>query len=47
LLKLNYKINNKIVGCLLDWRMTNSFMIPHATKWLRVKIELVANPITM
>jgi hypothetical protein len=27
LLKLNCKINNKIVGCHLDSRMTNSFMI--------------------
>jgi hypothetical protein len=27
LLKLNCKINNKIVGCLLDSRVTNSFMI--------------------
>ncbi len=24
--KLNYKINNKIVDCLLDLRTTNSFM---------------------
>jgi hypothetical protein len=26
LLKLNYKINNKIVDCFLDLRATNSFM---------------------
>ncbi len=30
LLKLNCKINNKIVGCLLDSRVTNSFMILEA-----------------
>ncbi len=28
LLKLNCKISDKIVGCLLDSRTTNSFMIP-------------------
>ncbi len=28
LLKLNCKINDKIVGCLLYSRVTNSFMIP-------------------
>jgi hypothetical protein len=27
LLKLNYKINNEIVDCLLDLGVTNSFMI--------------------
>ncbi len=26
-LKLNYKINNKILGCFLDLRTTNSFII--------------------
>jgi hypothetical protein len=32
LLKLNYDINDKIVGCFLDSGMTNSFMISQATK---------------
>jgi hypothetical protein len=27
LLKLNYKINNEIVSCLFDSRVTNLFMI--------------------
>jgi len=47
LLKLYYKINNKIVGCLLDSRVTNSFMILEVVLQLRVKIELMENPITM
>jgi hypothetical protein len=31
-LKLNYKINNKIVGCLLDLKMTNSFITLQVAK---------------
>jgi len=46
LLKLNCKINNKIVGCFLDLRSTNSFMT--LKQWnIRIKIELMVNPITM
>jgi hypothetical protein len=45
LLKLNCKINDKIVGCLLDPGMTNSFMIPQVAEQLGVKIELVVDPI--
>jgi hypothetical protein len=47
LLKLNCKINNKIVGYLLDSRVTNSFMILEVVEQLRVKIELMENPIMM
>jgi hypothetical protein len=32
LLKLNCKINDKLVGCLLDLGVTNSFMILQAAK---------------
>jgi hypothetical protein len=45
LLKLNCKINDKIVGCLLDSKATNSFMTSHVTKQFRFKIELVVYPI--
>jgi hypothetical protein len=46
LLKLNCKINNKIVGCFLDLRSSNSFMT--LKQWnIRIKIELMVNPITM
>jgi len=37
----------KIVGYFLDWKMTNSFMIPQVTKWLGVKTKLVVDPITV
>jgi hypothetical protein len=47
LLKLNCKINNEIVGYLLDLRVTNLFMIPEAVEQLGVKIELVEDPITV
>jgi len=47
LLKLNCKINNKTVGCLLDSRVTNSFMILKAVQQFRVKIELMEDPITV
>jgi hypothetical protein len=45
LLKLNYKINDKVVGSLLDSRATNLFMILRVAERLAVKIEWVANPI--
>ncbi len=35
--KLNYKINNKIVDCLLDLRTTNSFMNLQVAKRLESK----------
>jgi hypothetical protein len=44
---LNYKINNEIVGYLLDLRVTNLFMIPEAVEQLGIKIELVEDPITV
>ncbi len=47
LLKLNCKINDEIVGCLLDSGATNLFMILQVIEQFRVKIELVANPITV
>jgi hypothetical protein len=47
LLKLNYKINNEIVGCFLDVRVTNSFMTPYMAKRLGIKTKLVASSITM
>jgi hypothetical protein len=31
-LKLNCTINDKLVYCLLDFGMTNSFMTPYTTK---------------
>ncbi len=42
-LKLNCRINDKLVYCLLDSGMTNSFMTPYATKRLGVKIELMVD----
>jgi predicted aspartyl protease len=45
LLKLNYKINDKVVGYLLDSRATNLFMTLQVAKRLGIKIEWVANPI--
>ncbi len=45
LLKLNCRINDKLVYCFLDLRVTNSFMIPRTIKQLGVKIELVVDPI--
>jgi hypothetical protein len=45
LLKLNCKVNNKIVGCLLDSKMTNLFMILGVVEWFGVKIELLEDPI--
>jgi hypothetical protein len=47
LLKLKYKFNNKLLCCLLDSRMTNSFITPQTLEWLEVKIELMVNPITV
>jgi hypothetical protein len=42
---LKCTINDEIVGCLLDSRATNSFMILQVTEQFRVNIELVADPI--
>jgi hypothetical protein len=39
LLKLNYKINDKVVGCLLHSRTTNLLMTIQVVKRLGVKIE--------
>ncbi len=47
LLKLNCKINNKIVGCFLGKKAINLFMTLQTTKQFGIKIELMANPITM
>jgi len=46
LLKLNYKVNNKIVSCFLDLISTNSSMILKQWK-IRIKIELMVDPITV
>jgi hypothetical protein len=47
LLKFNCKINDEIVGSLLDSIATNSFMTLQVIEQLRVKIELVVYPITV
>ncbi len=45
LLKLNYKINDKLVCYLLDSRATNLFVILKVMERLGMKTKLVANPI--
>jgi hypothetical protein len=45
LLKVNCKVNNKGVYCLLDSWVMDLFMTPYIVKWLGVKTKLVANPI--
>jgi hypothetical protein len=45
LLKLNYKINDELVCCLLDSGATNSFMIPLVTKKFGIKTKLMVDPI--
>jgi len=45
LLKLNYKIDDKLVYFFLGSRVTNSFMTPQATKQFGIKTKLVADPI--
>jgi predicted aspartyl protease len=47
LLKLNCKINDELVCCLLDSGATNLFMTLHAAKRFGVKTELMVDPITM
>jgi predicted aspartyl protease len=47
LLKLNCKINDKLVCCLLDLGATNSFMTVQAAKRFGVKTELMVDPIMM
>ncbi len=42
LLKLTFKINNKIVSCFLDLRSTNSF-ITLKQRNIRIKIELMVD----
>jgi hypothetical protein len=45
LLKLNCKINNEIVGCLLNSIATISFMTPQVIERLGIKTKLMADPI--
>jgi len=47
LLKLNCKINDKLVCCFLDSRATNLFIILQAAKQLGVKTKLMIDPIMM
>jgi len=47
LLKLNCKINDKLVGCFLDLGVTNLFMTLQMMKQLGIKTELMANPIML
>jgi len=47
LLKLNYKINDKLVCYFLDSRATNLFIILKVVERFGIKTKLMANPIMM